>query len=407
LRSFEKEFLRDGKYKRGWREPLRDPPALWKYLDWKLGGVFFDDLLPPQILNFLTKELQLSDIRRRFHSTTETVLPFMIIILIETLMNVEACRILKKECLKSSVHKEERKIAWVKGRADDSVFLSAVPVGEPAALDRGSNYEISSVQAVECLKEMARRLVPFADYDEKDCLLLCWRTIVPEGMLHVANISESRVSIRWKEIKGEDPVLDEFHLKLDQIRETVALLEFIKSGGNVFYLKVLLRHKGYNTVVRYLRDRAAYLFDFGAARQVNEMMVVAAARDREHLWEMLELTEEKVRSLLAVVRDAEFFGFVRTGPADDAEVILGAIEEFLLGVKIFLEGSPAMAAGLLAISAHLRSNAEDLRWTPEWQGTWLPTLVIADYLLSRLPVDIKVRGRELVDEYEISFGDFL
>lgn len=403
--AFEEEYIRDGKFVRGWRDVFSYRPNLWKYIDWKYGGIISDDH-SPEIMSFLYNEVGIDDVRRRFHSTTETVVSFVVIILIETLANVEGGRILTLDDLLNAALPGEMRIRWRKGRAQYATYLSAVPVGDADALEIGSLKQISSVQAFNCLKEMGKRITVLAPPELQKALTLCWRQGGRPGKSVVDVISEQTLSKTWHRLNRSNPVISQFRIKLEQIRGTVALLEFYKSGGNVLYIQYLLRHKNFNTTIRYLQDGSTYQFDVEIIRQVQDIIIVAAIRDRHRLKTVLKLNDGRIDFLLRMARNREFFQYDFTEEAEGPDdAVFEELRAFLQDADIVVAGTPKIAAQYMLVSDYIRKNAPELRHTAAWEKEWQVIYVVCEFIIDRTPSHIKVPARALIEKYEAMLGD--
>lgn len=418
------DFLREnqGRYSRslgsgrGSKSIFEDEANFVAYIFDAYLGVVPTRFEDPRLYRLLcNKHDGVKEMSARFHLTTETAIPYIVIILLETAMNVVSALELDVKCLTETDELTNYRLSWYKDRAEgglprDDYFRS----GDPTSLRRDSNARISLPQIVQCLRVLRAPIVPLADHWHRDSLFLM-RIF---GKSRNEDSKEPRVGIMsetlegkaWKRFREADPLLSQFPTTLDQVRTTVALKISLESGNNIFTVNKKLHQESLSVTADYLAHDAVHSVNQAQARQLQDFMFLSATANLDEIRRSFGPSEERAHVILARARGKGFGQWpgstsnaVPTESED--EPIEGTFVEWLTRGTIHIIEDVIVAAEMFAFRRHILSESPHLRMTPAWAEMWAPFVLFLNASLDCTPAHVRLDGERMAEELEIFYGD--
>ena len=225
---------------------------------------------------------------RHFHLITETLVPFYIVLAIQTAANPDPLRLIRRNCLVPHPLEEERVfLEWFKPKTGGRVQCM-----QRRSFDRRRSR--SAPHLVEMLLEMTTPLLPHVGEQDREGLFLIRRmgTSPARGHRHIAgtigwdalNYAVERFIIRsneriaaWNVTHPERPrrVLPDFSLGL--FRGSVATAHYEASEGDILAPKAVLNHASVATTSAYIEGPAAARIERDTISRMQKLMLAWVA----------------------------------------------------------------------------------------------------------------------------------
>lgn len=388
------------KLKRGWRRELTDDTDMIALVEYLYDGIIPINEYDNPIVRWIYNQYPIEHFRSRLHSTPDSVLPFLVLMLLENPMEVSSAAELKTDALVSTQNPGNKRITYIKKRARHRTIYMIWSAGDERTLRKASTAKIVSATAFGCLLEMRSRLVPFAEPHEVGKLFL---VLGHKGKRDtVRNISADRIIDAWDRLRSRDPLLARYRFTLDKIRPTLILRTYIVSGGNIFDAYRVAQHKLLSTTQRYVNENVSEFLSSAHARNVQGSISISVTKIHPDL-RKLGLFDEKISS--RILKKAENIGFMsyagrRNGKIDS---IKSEMVRFFTSGQIFIVEDINVASEIVAFKAHLLAEAATLRTHPDYETSWLPLLVFLNAALEAMSPDIRKRGHDLASRIQIEY----
>lgn len=399
---------------RGSQSIFGDMKNLLAYLEYEWGGLVPSRFEDPSLYRLITNKYSVADISARLHLITDTAVPFLVPILIDTCMNVGCVYELPTTCLRTSETPGSRAIAWVKWRADAAELEMELPIGSRSQLEPDSDQAVTAPRALECLLKLRTRLVPYVLPEEQNRLLLVRRlggdVRYETASAAVAPLTEKALEAAWHRFRARHPLLADLPITMDQIRSTVLLKTALETDGNIDAVKRKAQHKQYSTTIRYLAGAAMVALNADKARRVQDFLFVSATAGADELRSRFGIEPEDAARILAQAR-RKGFGLhcqndsrgtapgTMPGKACHRSDYCPVCEERLVVEDV------SVAAGMCAFRAHILSQeARLVRERPDrWREVWGPFVLFLNVALERMRPDIRLQGIAQAKRLDFSY----
>lgn len=345
----------------------------------------------------------LTRMRERLHSTPESILPFLVLLLLDLNNEVSSVQKILEDCAQFVEGEKKALIRWLKGRSHE-VQEDWRDVGSPDALRPGSREQITSFQAVQCVLKMRERLVPFAPEQSKRYLFLV--SYACDNWRRIANVISSEILLKaWDAALNRHPVLRLYRFTLDRIRGSIVLREFLATGSIVSTAQKA-RHNDMGTTQRYVAETAGIMMGHQSVREVQDLLILNSVRKNHGLIDHLGITKARAVAIAEKAYASCFGAWQLPGaPAVPADVPIedSPFVKWMLGAEHLWIESANVAAEIVAFREHLLREADAVRGTQAWYDYWAPMLLMLGVALEIMRVDIRMAGEELAKEYQIEY----
>lgn len=383
------------------------------YIDMKYGGIIPTQTQDPSLYRLIqNRSYTNAETSRLLVSTPDSVIPFVVIILIETVINIAPLFDMSISDLIESHEPGHKTLKWCKLRAGGKIIERDFPVGGRDQMNIAHDGNITAVKSFECLKKMRRKLVGRVAPNERDILLLVLlgnsrgettrdRSISP--------INESVLARAFQRFKERHPILSNLTITLGQIRGSVALKMALQPDGNIETIRYLLGHDLLPTTQRYIDRAVVGRLNVDKARRAQNVIVIGATESRPDLRERLGYTDRQVQELLGQhsnkpwgikCRDDK----VGAAPGTAPGVPCTRTEHCAICSQRFVVESDQSAAEMFALKRHILAEKPRLERenTDRWQNVWAPTIVFLNVALIRMKARTRRSGRELAASLDYS-----
>ncbi|ODS52541.1 MAG: hypothetical protein ABS40_18525 [Agrobacterium sp. SCN 61-19] len=388
------------KLKRGWRRELTDDTDMIALVEYLYDGIIPINEYDNPIVRWIYNQYPIEHFRSRLHSTPDSVLPFLVLMLLENPMEVSSAAELKTDALVSTQNPGNKRITYIKKRARHRTIYMIWSAGDERTLRKASTAKIVSATAFGCLLEMRSRLVPFAEPHEVGKLFL---VLGHKGKRDtVRNISADRIIDAWDRLRSRDPLLARYRFTLDKIRPTLILRTYIVSGGNIFEAYRVAQHKLLSTTQRYVNENVSEFLSSAHARNVQGSISISVTKIHPDL-RKLGFFDEKISNI--ILKKAENIGFMSYADRGNGKIdsIKSEMVRFFTSGQIFIVEDVNVASEIVAFKAHLLAEAATLRTHPDYETSWLPLLVFLNAALEAMSPDIRKRGHDLASRIQIEY----
>jgi integrase len=399
---------------RGSRSIFGSRDDVLAYVSSRYGGVmpsrFEDEFLYRLVTNRFGGVAEISEL---LHSTTDTAISFIVILLIETVMNVAPLLDLRTDDMRDSEQPGHKWIRWWKDRAKGVELGRDFIIGQRDQMAPGFQGHITAPQAFACLLEMRERLVPHVPPGEDEVLLLV-RTLstsrsAPTAAGLIAPLNEKTLDAAWDRFKKRHPILADLPITLSQIRSTVALKRALETNGDLMVIKELLGHASIGTTERYIKVAAVGRINEHKIRRATEFLTIKATDGNAELQEMLGISAAQAAALLALERRKPFGIRCRddrkgAAPGTTPGETCTRFPHCAVCDERFVVESVETATEMHAFKRHIlnekpRLEGENLA---RWSEVWAPLVLFFNVALDRMRPDIRARGRELSQFMDLS-----
>ncbi|WP_336055219.1 hypothetical protein [Nitratireductor sp. CH_MIT9313-5] len=382
--------------------------SLLSYIEYARGGILPTTNDDPQLTRLIYNRFSYRALDRRLHLTGDDSIYYLIIVLMETAMNVSSALSLTTSALVKVNEEDLYRLHWHKHRSGNEPLHDLFRRGDDSALSLSSSKHISLVNVIECLIRLQQRLSRSAIESEQDHLFLVSNLYGPRGSrgaYRVGVLNELVQNRAWHRIRHADPVLSAFPISLDQIRSSVLFMEALNSENNLVQVNARAKHKNYQTTVHYLRKVAATSLNHQQVREVQDFVFAHATERLPDLRERFVGTPERAKAIISKAR-RKGFGEWSAKPAEkgsdttEAENVL--VSWITSGTKILL-AEPQVAAEIFAFRRHLRERSHARRYPASWTEVWGPVLLFLNAAWEAIPPDIKEEGEELAGQLQVLY----
>ena len=253
------------KKSKSWREGMNSlfpnsdlgKARLLAYIDFRYNGIFpepsyshpetpFNDriFLLERLLR-LRLHWKISDVTRRLTASGKLLGAITVLILIDTSMNVECCRKLRRDALHDSDLEGYKVLTWWKPRSSGKELMKEIPVKD--------KNQISTVRAFEILLESNERVCEASLTDKNYCFCIRSNKKGKDGFWPMASSLVGGESIlRWfKQMLSRHETLKHYKYTLDMIRPS-KLLQVGLATGDPNAVKSEAQHAWFGTSMLYM-----------------------------------------------------------------------------------------------------------------------------------------------------------
>lgn len=383
------------------------------YIDWKYGGIIPTQKEDQNLYRLIqNRSYTINETSRMLVSTPDSVISFIIIILIETAMNVAPLMDFSENDLFDSYEPGHKRLRWWKMRADGKVLERDFAIGGRDQMLSSYSGSVTAPRSFRCLVAMRAKLVDHVPQDEKDKLLLVLlgnsRGQVKRES-RIAPINEAILAKAFKRFKDRHPILSKLTITLGQIRSTVALKLALETNGNIEAVNELLGHDLLSTSQRYVERAVIGRLNVEKARRAQDVIVIGATESRPDLRARLGYTAQQVEELLGrhsnkpwgiKCRDDK----VGAAPGTTPGAPCTRTEHCPVCSQRFVVESDQSAAEMFALRRLILAEKLRLeRMNPDrWQHVWAPTIVFLNVALFKMKALTRRNGRELAETLDYS-----
>jgi hypothetical protein len=396
---------------RGSRSAFVDISSILSYIEFEFGGMPPTRFEAPAFCRLLYNRFSVDDINNRLFLTTDTAIYYLIIIILDTAMNVSSALNLRTNSMEEVISNSHYKLNWYKTRHGEDVISDYF---DREVSNKADN--ISVIGVIELLVDLNKRLEQFAIPTERQHLFLVGNLIGPrgsKGAYRVGVLSETLESKTWQRIRANDPILKEIPITLDMIRSSVLLLECLETNYNLFAVNHKAKHANYSTTIRYMHRRTVRSVNVAQVREVQEFIVAKATEQLPEIRAALGMTNENAAEILGKARRKGFGSWATTKgsksprksqrevPEDPAN----AMEKWIVqGDKLFI-ADDEVAAEILAFRSHILREKPFLEPTPTWVETWAPLLLLLNRATEAMSPLLRERGERIAAEMDIFYAE--
>jgi len=397
--SVEPLILRDG-----WMSEVGTPEAALK-LAARLGPRILAraDLESP-LYRSLSRKMKVRDLRNMLFPGPETLLPFAILILLDLDNEPSSVLRMKVGCSQLTDDGTAVAIDWKKRRAGIYENQEAIrSVGSETCFDINSTEDIGAYQCVKRLVQMRERMkFHVLDVNSDDLFITYMRLDKPRASSRMYDQTATR---HFRAFRDADPILRLFPFTMDELRSTAMEQTYVQTGGDIFKVQRRARHKNLRTTQIYVQGKAGDILDSRKVRDLHDLMVVTATRERKDLQDKLNIDQDRATELAKAAANAGMFGWKLSDSVAEPEDRLSDFVRWMIGREHVLFETPETAAEIIAFESHLRSEAETLRENPTWETTWVYLLLYLNAAIAEMRPDIRRAGQELADQYQITYAE--
>jgi hypothetical protein len=399
---------------RGSKSAFSDKSSVLSYIEYEFGGMPPTRFEAPALARLIYNRYSMKEIVYGSFLTTETAIYYLIIILIDTAMNVSSALSLSIRSMTRIDVGDYYNITWYKDRASDypmqDSFLDA--------RNHPKEQSIGIVEVMETLQSLNARLRNFALPEEADLVFLVGNLNGPrgsQGKYRAGSLSEHIESKAWHRIRKRDPILSELPITLDMIRSSILLLECLDTNNNIFAINSKAHHENYRTTSRYMQRVSVNTLNVTQVRTVQDFLVAAATENLADVRKEIGMTPERAAKIVGEARRKGFGSWASMrdrhhaepgdSDADPVQDALSDIEKWLVAGENLLLADETVAAELSAFRAHILKEKSALLHTPSWTETWAPLLMFLNMAIEAFPPSLRLRGEELAEEMEMFYTE--
>lgn len=396
---------------RGSSSAFVDITSVLSYIEYEFGGMPPTRFEAPVFCRLLYNRFSIKNINDRLFLTTDTAIYYLIILLLDTAMNISSALDLDVDSLEEIVPGLYYKLNWYKVRYGEDVISDYF---ERNALDKADN--ISVVDVIGLLVDLNKRLEMFAIPAERQKLLLVGNLVGPrgsQGAYRVGVLSETLESKAWQRIRTKDPILKRIPITLDMIRSSVLLLECLETNYNLFAVNRKAKHGNYPTTIRYMHRRTVRSMNVAQVREVQDFIVAKATEQLPEVRAALGMTSENAAEIVGKARRKGFGNWAtfngskspRKSQCEVPEDPANALEDWIVrGEKLFI-ADDEVAAEILAFRSHILRERPLLEPTPTWIETWAPLLLLLNSATEAMSPLLRERGERIASEMDIFYAE--
>ncbi|MBP2443806.1 hypothetical protein [Rhizobium leguminosarum] len=386
------------KLRRGWREVIDSRARIIALVEYMHGSMLPVSTSDP-VLRLVYNEYSVGEIRDLMHSTPDSVLPFLALVLVNDPIEVSSASNLFATSLKTTSNPSNVRLTYLKKRARYRKINVIWAASDERTLKLASRRRIEPATALGCILQMREPLQHYAEPADADRLfLVCGNKGHGET---VKVLSPPILRAAWDRLRQEDPILSRYRYTLDKLRPTLILRSFLVSGGDIFATFHAARHKWLTTTQSYVNEVVTEKMSSSAAREVQDVMTLSVTKDRPHLEKSAGISPVRAR---AIIEKARHMGFLEHTGGQSRKKVTEDLVKFTQGEVIVIEDA-SVAAEILVFKEHLVSELPILRTSSDFESVWLPLLVYVNGCLAALPPDVLERGRKLASELQIAYLD--
>jgi hypothetical protein len=403
----EGRFARSLGSGRGSRSAFINISSVLSYIEYEFGGMPPTRFEAPAFSRLLYNRFSIHQINESLFLTTETAIYYLIIIILDTAMNVSSALDLRVDSIKDISDGSSYQIKWYKKRHGEDVIYDYFDQCVTHDEDR-----ISVVTVMEFLIELNKRLVSFAIPAERQHLFLVGNLVGPhgsKGAYRVGVLSETLESKAWRRVRVRDPILKAFPLTLDMIRSSVLLLECLETNYNLFAVNRKAKHSNYSTTIRYMRRITVRSLNVTQVREVQDFIVAKATEKLPEVRETLGITSENAAEIVGKARRKGFGSWATKSPRKSEHEVsddpANALEKWIAqGEKLFI-ADDEVAAEILAFRSHILREKSLLEPTTTWVETWAPLLLLLNRATEAMSPVLRERGERIAAEMDIFYAE--
>jgi len=266
---------------RGSKSVFTDISSVLSLIEYEYGG------FPPSqhealaFMRLVYNRFSLKELQYRLFLTTETAVYYLIIILIDTAMNISSALELDVGSLYETEGSNNYKLTWYKKRKGEDPIEDYFEGSKTQTDD-----EIGVVEVIKFLKQLNARLRDFAIPSERDKLFLVGNLKGPNGSsgkYRVGILTEHLEGKAWHRLRQRDPLLSRFPITLDMIRSSVLLLECLETNYDLFAVNKKAHHSSVGTTIRYNQRAAVRTLNNSQVREVQDFIVASATASQPQI----------------------------------------------------------------------------------------------------------------------------
>ena len=395
---------------RGSKSVFTDISSVLSFIEYEYGG------FPPSqheaiaFMRLVYNRFSLKELQYRLFLTTETAVYYLIIILIDTAMNISSALELDVGSLYETEGSNNYKLTWYKKRKGEDPIEDYFEGSKTQTDD-----EIGVVEVIKFLKQLNARLRDFAIPSERDKLFLVGNLKGPNGSsgkYRVGILTEHLEGKAWHRLRQRDPLLSRFPITLDMIRSSVLLLECLETNYDLFAVNKKAHHSSVGTTIRYNQRAAVRTLNNSQVREVQDFIVASATASQPQIRSELGLTPERATEILSKAKHKGFGSWSSLrkrsvsgeGSEDVTRERMSAFERWMVSGEKILIADVNVAAEIIVFRSHIMKERSFLEQTPAWLETWAPMLLFLNSALEEMGADLRVRGEKLSSEMEIFYG---
>jgi CBS domain-containing protein len=388
------------KLRRGWQRELTDDTDMIALLEHYYDGIIPIDEPGNPLVRWIYNRFSIGHFRDLLHSTPDTVIPFLIVMLLDKPIEVSYAAGLTVTAMKDTANPSNKRVTYVKKRANHRKITVIWAAGDDRVLDRRSHRPIGAATAFRCLQEMRQPLEKFAEKRDADKLFL---VLGHQGRRETVRALPAQTLIdAWDRFRASDPLLSRYRFTPDKLRSTLILRAFIVSGGDIFEAFRVAQHKSLRTTQRYINEQVSQQISAGDARNVQDAITLRATESRTDLRGELRISERDVKRVMDKATNLGFLAYSQQPETTRKEMESDIIRFFTTGEIVVIEDT-TVAAELTIFKRHLVSELPVIRNDLEFEFTWLPLLVFVNAALEAMLPDVRQHGRQLASEMDIEY----
>jgi hypothetical protein len=396
---------------RGSRSAFINISSVLSYIEYEFGGMPPTRFEAPKFCRLLYNRFSVDDISRSLFLTTETAIYYLIIIILDTAMNVSSALRLRTDSMKEIIQGLHYRLDWYKKRFGEDVISDYFDREATLCKDR-----ISVIEVVDLLVDLQKRITSFAIPSERQHLFLVGNLVGPigsKGAYRVGVLSETLESKAWNRIRVRDPILKAFPMTLDMLRTSVLLLECLESNYNLFAVNRKAKHANYSTTIRYMHRQTVKSINVAHVREVQDFISAKATEKLPEVRAALGMSNQDAADIVAKARRKGFGSWAtKTGSKSASKSKLeaptipaNALEKWIVqGEKLFIADAE-VAAEILAFRSHILREKPLLEPTPSWVETWAPLLLLLNRAIEAMSPLLRERGERVATEMDIFYAE--
>jgi hypothetical protein len=386
------------KLRRGWRNAIDSRNKVISLLEY-----LYCSMLPVKtsnpLLRLVYNEYSVGEIRDLMHSTPDSVIPFLALVLLNDPIEVSSISSLQANSIKMTTNPENVRVSYLKKRARYRTITVIWAASDARTLKPASRRRIEPATALGCIVQMREPLQRHAEAADKDRMfLVCGNKGHAET---VKVLSAPMILAAWDRLRQADPILSRYRFTLDKLRPTLILHSFLVTGGDIFRAFHTARHKLLTTTQQYVNELVSEKMSFGDAREAQDALTLSVTKGRPELLKQVSMPHARAR---AIMEKASHMGFLDYAGEQSRKKVAEDFVKFTRGELIVIEDA-SVAAEILVFKEHLLSELPTLRTSSEFESVWLALLVFINGCLSALPPDILRKGRKLATDLQIAYLD--
>lgn len=398
---------------RGSKSAFVDMSSILSFIEYEHGGIPPTRFEAPAFCRLLYNRFSVRDIQYQLFLSTETSIYYLIIILLDTAMNISSALELEVSSIEDLGANGLHKLKWYKTRHGEDQISDFFE--RPNCPD---SENLGVVEVIYHLLSLNRRLRDFALHNERDKLFLVGNLVGPRGKLaeyRVGGLSETLESKSWQRIRARDRILSKIPISLDMIRSSVLLLECLETNYNLFSINKKAHHAGYASTIRYMRRITVTSLNVSQVREVQDFIIATATERQPEIRVELGIGPEHAAAIIAKARRKGFGSWSnlknqsasseRRADAKAFDDTLSAIERWMVAGDKLLIADAEVAAEIIAFRLHILREKSLLEPTPAWLETWAPLLIFLNHAAEEMTARLRARGEQIAAEMDIFYED--